>query len=484
MVDTANTLRDEGGGSVADAPHELGPLLFRILCADDLSQPPARYPLSRFVRAAIGRASVSAAREDGATLRIALRDPFASSRHVRLEGSGKSWHLCDEGSTNGTLINGERVPVGEQAPLREGDLLEIGHTFFLFRASARGIPESDLRLDSVAADALTLNPEWQLELAKAERLARTSHEILIQGESGVGKELLACFLHEKSGRSGAMVSVNCAALPESLLEDELFGHVRGAFSGAEGDRQGLVRAAHQGTLFLDEIGDMPLGLQVKFLRVLEDHKVRPVGSERELLVDVRVLAATQPDLEEMVAQRKFRHDLFARLGLLPLRVPALRERKEDLGLLIRSLLRATPQGLERVRFTLDSLRLVLRYSWPLNVRELRHALLAAVDLAGAEGEGPAVICPHHLPQAVRELRPSMPSSAALPPKRSVRVTRRLERDLTEPERELRDRLLDRLRRLDGNVAAVAREMGKGRTQVQRWMARFGIGVEVVRTAKE
>src|SRR5262249_28318016 len=146
------------------------------------------------------------------------------------------------------------------------------------------------------------------------------------------------------------------------------------------------------------------GLQVKLLRVLEDHQVRPLGSEREIPVDVRVVAATNRRLEELVAQGKFRQDLLARLGLLSLRVPSLRERREAFGLLIRAVLRAGATAIERVSFDLDALRLVLRYSWPLNVRELKRALLAAVDLAGGEEDGAVRICAHHLPQAVREPR--------------------------------------------------------------------------------
>src|SRR5262249_42903561 len=159
----------------------------------------------------------------------------------------------------------------------------------------------------------------------------------------------------RSGRPGALVSLNCAALPENLLEDELFGHVRGAFSGALTSRDGLIRAAQEGTLFLDEVGDMPAALQVRLLRVLEDHKVRPLGGAAEMPADVGVAAAPHGDLRALAAAGTFRHDLLARLGLLPFRVPALRERREDLGLLIRSLLAAPPNGLARVRFTVDAL---------------------------------------------------------------------------------------------------------------------------------
>ncbi|MFL5396461.1 MAG: sigma 54-interacting transcriptional regulator [Myxococcales bacterium] len=473
-AETTTELGNDGAGD----PCEVGPLLFRLMCADDLSQPAARYPLFRIGEASFARSRVPAAEIQGNSLRLGLKDRFASPSHARLEQDADgSWHVRDEGSTNGTLVNSEPVRPGDSVRLRDGDLLEMGHTFFLFRASAVGAVPASRGPDSFEGEPLTLNPEWELELSRADRLARTSHEVLIQGESGAGKEVLARFLHSRSRRKGPLVSVNCGALSENLLEDELFGHVRGAFSGAHADRQGLIRAAHQGTLFLDELGDMAPGLQVKLLRVLEDHKVRPVGSEREFPVDLRVIAATNRSLEEMVAQGRFRADLFARVGLLPVRVPALRQRREDLGLLIRAILRDVP--LERVSFRPDALRFVLQHSWPLNVRELRQALLVAVDLAASDGEGPMMIAPHHLPQSVRERRMPALASTAAP---SVRP--QAKRDLTKTERERRDRIRDLLLQSNGNIAAAARAMGKARTQIQRWIARYGIDVAAIRATAQ
>jgi len=454
------------------APRTLGPFLFRLLCADDLTQPPARYPLSARTEADIGRGT------GGKGLCVDLADAFASARHAHLERGEGGWWARDEGSRNGTAINGRRLDAGEQARLGDGDLIEIGHTFFLFRSKARGLSESLLEPKPGEEDPPTLCPEWEMELAKAARLSRTSHEILVEGESGAGKEVLARLLHDRSRRAGPLVSVNCAAMPEALFEDELFGHVRGAFSGAQGEREGLIRAAGGGTLFLDEVGELTPGLQAKLLRVLEDHQVRPLGSEREVPVDVRVVAATNRSLQELAAQGKFRQDLLARLGLLSLRVPPLRERREDLGLLVRAVLRSGPRPPERIRFDLEALRQVLRYGWPLNVRELRRALLAAADLAAAD-EGESVrISPHHLPQAVQH--PEAASGAAP----AARPAQPAKADLTEAERELRDSVIDHLRQAKGNVSDVARRMGKGRTQIQRWIARFGIDVDSLRWTRE
>jgi transcriptional regulator with PAS, ATPase and Fis domain len=482
--DATTTLEHGRQGAGQGAPRALGPFLFRLLCADDLSQPPARYSLLPLTEVDIGRAGPAGTGPGGKALRLDLPDPFASSRHAHLERGEGGWRVRDEGSRNGTLIDGVRTPPGELVPLGDGELIEVGHTFFLFRRKARGVSESSLEPKSDEADPPTLSPEWELELAKAARLSRTSHEVLIEGESGAGKEVLARLLHERSRRAGQLVSVNCAAMPETLFEDELFGHVRGAFSGAQTDRPGLIRAAEGGTLFLDEVGEMPPGLQVKLLRVLEDHQVRPLGSEKEIPVDVRVIAATNRSLQELVAQGKFRQDLLARLGLLSLRVPPLRERREDLGLLIRAVLRSGSRPLERIAFDLDALRLALRYPWPLNVRELRRALLAAVDLAGAE-DGEAVrISAHHLPQAVQDPQANVPQGSASGDQEQAARARGPKADLTEAERELRDSVIDHLRQAKGNVSDVARRMGKGRTQIQRWIARFGIDVDALRWTRE
>ena len=463
MPDEISTREHAASPPPADHPSDLGPLLLRLLCADDPGEPPARFSLRPFSQVSIGRGSSTSTSIDGAALRVFLRDPYASTKQTHLTAAGASWTLRDDGSRNGTLVDGHRLLAGETRTLREGDLVEVGHTFFLFRASACGARRgAELLGLRESGDPPTLSPEWELELARAERLARTSHEILIQGESGVGKEVLARWLHAASGRAGPLVGVNCAALPESLLEDELFGHVKGAFSGAQSDRPGLFRAADRGTLLLDEVGDMPPTLQAKLLRVLEEHRVRPLGSEKEQEIDVRVMAATHRDLHGLVAEGRFREDLLGRLGLLPIRVPAVRERREDLGLLIRGVLRSVPRGLEGVRFELEALRQVLLYAWPLNVRELRRSILSAVDLAQADGCDTVVVGFHHLPQALKN-RGAAP--AAQPPRA---------RPLSLEEQELQQRLKSLLRKHEGNVAAVARELGKPRTHVQRLMARLGI----------
>jgi transcriptional regulator with AAA-type ATPase domain len=457
------TLEHEGRtASPAGAAVPLGALLTRLVNADDPTAPSARYRLEGRSEVVVARSTSPGSRTEGRTLWMGLDDGYASSRHLRLDRAGEDWVARDEGSTNGTFVDGVRLEEGERRPLSDGALLEVGHTFYLFRDGACGLGDMPALLAPARRDGhepITLNPEWELELAKVERLAPTLHPVLIEGESGAGKEVLARFLHERSGRVGPLVSVNCGALPENLLEDELFGHVRGAFSGAQSDRQGLVRAAHQGTLFLDEVGEMPTSLQVKLLRVLENHRVRPVGAEVEWDVDVRVVAATNRDLRGLVAQDRFRHDLLARLGL-SIHVPAIRQRREDLGLLLRSILRLLPGGGARVRFDQVALRLLLLHAWPLNVRALRQAVLVAVDLAKGDGSGPMVIEPHHLP-ADLSAAPEAAEGGPAP-------------TLTSEEQAQRDELAGRLASHGGNVAALARELGVARTNLQRLLSRLGV----------
>jgi transcriptional regulator with PAS, ATPase and Fis domain len=271
---------------------------------------------------------------------------------------------------------------------------------------------------------------------------------LLVGETGAGKEVVAQQIHTLSRRSGKLVAVNCAALPETLVESELFGYRRGAFSDAREDRAGLIRSADQGTLLLDEIGDLPLGGQAKLLRVLQDGQVLALGAAAPVQVDLRVLAATQQSLDQLVRAGRFRPDLLGRLGGFTITVPPLRERVEDLGLLIAAILQRHA-GAEAAdfRLTADACGALLQRRWPLNVRELDRVLQAALELARAGKE----IGLEHLGAEPRLVEPTELPADAL-------------------EAELR-RLL---RAHAGNVSAVARELGKARMQVHRWMTQFGI----------
>ena len=242
-----------------------------------------------------------------------------------------------------------------------------------------------------------------LEMLKlAEHVAPTDSTVLIQGESGTGKEVVARYIHDLSNRSeGPFLSINCGALPESLLESELFGHVKGSFTGAVRDKQGLFAAARGGTFFLDEVGEMPASLQVKLLRVLQEREVIPVGATEAIAVDVRIIAATNRDLEEECRRGAFRSDLFYRLNVIPLQLPPLRDRREDVLPLMESFLQVLAQdhGIEPKALSAEALDAVMVYDWPGNVRELENALEHAVVLT----KGP-VIEPSALPERITKRR--------------------------------------------------------------------------------
>ncbi len=214
-------------------------------------------------------------------------------------------------------------------------------------------------------------------------VAPQSSRVLITGESGTGKELVARAIHENSPRASApFITINCGAFPETLLESELFGYVKGAFTGANENRQGLFQAAHGGTLFMDEIGNMTPAMQVKLYRVLQEHKVRPLGSTEETEVDVRVIAATNKDLEKEIASGNFREDLYYRLSVIPMHLPPLRERRDDIALLARAFLERFSKTMEKPMsgFDPEALRLLEKYDWPGNVRELENTIERAVAL--------------------------------------------------------------------------------------------------------
>ena len=309
------------------------------------------------------------------------------------------------------------------------------------------------------------------------RVAPTESTVLILGESGTGKELVARSLHVLSRRAhGPFVAVNVAALPESLIESELFGYARGAFTGAASDRAGLVEEAHQGTLFLDEIGDMPTATQVKLLRTLENNEVRRLGENVPRLVDVRVVAATHRDLQSLVAEGRFRGDLYYRLNVVQIEMPPLRERGGDVGLLASYFLdragRRTGRG--TLRFTPEAEVFLSRYDWPGNVRELENAIEHAV----AVSEG-SILTANDLPAAVRTPRLLTRLAGIGPDGASRDVAGPARAQARDPDaRSLddvtREHVLRVLSRHDGNATAAAKQLGVSRTTLWRMLKRWGV----------
>jgi two-component system response regulator PilR (NtrC family) len=246
-------------------------------------------------------------------------------------------------------------------------------------------------------------------------VAATSSTVLITGESGTGKELVARAIHEASPRrEKPFVSINCGAFPETLLESELFGYLKGAFTGADSNRKGIIEAAHGGTLFLDEIGETSLAMQVKLLRVLQERRVRPLGGTQDIAVDVRLIASTNRDLKAMVAQGHFREDFYYRVSVIPIHVPPLRERVEDIEPLARHFLRryALQIGKPLHDFDAKALQILCRYSWPGNVRELENAIERAVAVSVSHD---GLVTLKDLPESLSGMGPTFDRGVQIPP---------------------------------------------------------------------
>ena len=299
------------------------------------------------------------------------------------------------------------------------------------------------------ADIVSRSANMEEVLSQARRLAKTESSVLISGASGTGKELLARAIHRASERAGEFVAVNCAAIPEALLESELFGHSKGAFTGAVRERTGLFEYANGGTMFLDEIGDMPLSLQAKLLRVLQERRVRPVGSNSVLPIDTRVISATNHDLESAMGDGSFREDLYYRLNVLELRMPNLSERREDIPALVAHKLEglARDAGTNR-RFSPGAMELLVSAEWPGNVRQLFNLVEKTAALAASP-----LISVRQVKQALGD------QSAALRPFAEARE------DFT------RGYLIELMRLSQGNVSKAARMAKRNRTDFYRLLSK-------------
>jgi DNA-binding NtrC family response regulator len=298
-----------------------------------------------------------------------------------------------------------------------------------------------------------------------ETVAATASTILITGETGTGKEVVARAIHHNSPRRGQrFVALNCSAIPETLLEAELFGHVRGAFTGAIGTRQGRLEQAHRGTLFLDEVGTMSMALQMKLLRVLQQREFERVGDASTIKVDVRVIAATNADLARMVSDGSFREDLFYRLNVIPVRLPPLRDRKEDIPLLVQHFLQKYCAEAERATMTVSqsAMRAMMAYGWPGNIRQLENAVERAVALSG----GRTQVEVSDLPPEIQQASEPSPAVAGLAfPEEGLDF----ERFIGDIEREMIRRSLERT---NGNKGAAARLLNLKRTTLVEKLKRL------------
>jgi anaerobic nitric oxide reductase transcription regulator len=308
-----------------------------------------------------------------------------------------------------------------------------------------------------------------------ELVAASDFNVMVLGETGVGKELVVRAIHAASARrDGPMLYLNCAALPETLAETELFGHIKGAFTGASRDRAGKFELADKGTLFLDEVGELPASIQAKLLRVIQEGEIQRIGSEQITYVDVRLLVATNRDLEEEVEAGRFRADLYHRLNVYPIKVPALRERKEDIPLLSGYFCERTQRrlGLGPVRISTNAVEILSRYYWPGNVRELENIISRAILKASSESPrgNPVIIKPIHLGGDLISLDSNSQLSS---PDLDLPIS--VELNLQEAVQQFKRQLIERtLTKNDGNWAATAKDLGMHRSNLHHLATRLGL----------
>ena len=305
-------------------------------------------------------------------------------------------------------------------------------------------------------------PVMQVLYEHIESVASLDTPVMILGESGTGKEMVAKALHETGNRaSKPFIKVNCAALSENILESELFGHVKGAYTGAETDRIGRFEAAHNGSLFLDEIGDIPLSVQIKLLRVLEEKMIQRVGTNKSIPIDVRIITATNKNLEKLIGEGTFREDLFFRINVFPLTCPPLRQRKDDITLIIQHFitLHAEKTGKNILGFTPEAMRLMVAYRWPGNIRELRNSVEYAFVLARGKSIGI-----EHLPEKITSFNPLATKPLKIAGHNGIVTV-----GLSEKEA-----LLNALQQADGNQTKAAQILGVSRITVWKRIKKYGI----------
>jgi len=418
--------------------------------------------------------TLTVGRGDTADIRVA--EPSLSRTHLRLVLGEDSIAVVDLGSANGTTLRGARLPshvaveISANEQLGAGDLTLVIQELGPLDATPIGPARPSTQLAMAASAPVVLDPAMRRLYELAARIARGSIPVLLVGETGTGKEVFAEYLHAASTRSaGPLVRVNCAALTDSLVESELFGHEKGAFTGAQRERRGLLESADTGTVFLDEVGEMPLAMQAKLLRVLEDGRVLRVGGSSPRPIDVRFVAATNRDLELEVGAGRFRRDLYFRLAGAVIAIPALRDRRAEIEPLAEQFAAHAAQRLGRPApgFTSAARTTLRAHTWPGNVRELRNVVERAVLLAET-----AIDVDHLMfgaPLASAQLPPS--ADASSPPPVSVDAGAPLADQLASLERE---RIVDALARCHGNQTRAAELLGMPRRTLIKRLDQYGI----------
>lgn len=443
--------------------------LFLILETDRPLAGGSRYTLQDAHEVRIGRgAETGASAETKGERRIVdvrVSNIRASEEHCRLTWDPSGWIVEDLGSKNGTFINGTRI--SSRTVIRPGDVMQVGRAFFTVGETPLPGDAPVAQIDSAAEgdDSLpgfpTLLPELSTRLRQLAPAIDSTDPMTIVGETGTGKEVLARAIHEASRQGAPFVPVNCGALTPSLVEGQLFGYLRGAYSGAERSDPGFVRLAERGTLLLDEVLDLPMPIQAKLLRVLQESEVVALGTARGTRVNVRFLTASQRLLADATAAGTFRPDLAARLDRHVIELPPLRQRREDFGLLAAAILRrygATEN--DGLSFPARAVPQLLRYRWPGNIREFENALVRSLRFAS---------------DGVLDVE-TLPGGDEPPPPRAVA--------LSAEDKKLRDTVLAAVRAHRGNVTDIAKELGTRRQQVYRWLRRFDIDPEQHRTSSD
>lgn len=395
---------------------------------------------------------------------IHLKDDTMSRVHFEIHQTKDGYLLRDSESLNGTFINGVRV---KEAFLQSGALIRAGKTemkFLPLDETFEVVPSKKNRYANLIGSSTAMRKIFTI----IEKIASTDVTVIIEGESGTGKELVASAIHEKSKRhKKPFVVFDCSAVAENLIESELFGHEKGAFTGATGLRHGAFELADTGTVFLDEIGELNIDLQPKLLRVLESRTIRRVGGDRQLPIDVRVVAATNRNLEAEVKKGNFREDLFYRLNVVPIYLPPLRKRKEDIPLIVDHFLEAhnnenPNKPIEGI--SSGAMELLLSYEWPGNVRELKNTISRALSFM--EGNQ---ITPEDIPERVR-----IPvAKAELEIRDDLGFKDAKEQWIASFEKQY---LADILKKNNFNISAAAKEAGIDRKSVQRLIRKYDLNV--------